>query len=90
MLEAWCDLCLLYGRSFISVQIRMCTVTFVRYRHGARCIGVIEYDGSIVNYDGIDPLDLEDYKLVRGFFVDVALALTLCKFTLLCCSSVIS
>lgn len=33
-------------------------------RHGARCIGVIEYDGSIYNEQGIDPRDLEEYKLV--------------------------
>ena len=35
-------------------------------RFGAKCIGVIERDGSIFNQNGIDPKNLEDYKLVRG------------------------
>ena len=35
-------------------------------RHGAKLIGVMEKDGSIWNEeDGIDPKELEDYKLVR-------------------------
>lgn len=38
----------------------------MRYLHrlGARCVGVAEVDGSIWNPRGIDPKQLEDYKLV--------------------------
>lgn len=39
-------------------------------RHGAKLIGVMERDGNIWNEDGIDPKELEDYKLVR-MIVDV-------------------
>lgn len=40
-------------------------------RAGAKCIGVVEYDGSIINPDGIDPKGLEQHiletKSVNGF-----------------------
>lgn len=45
----------------------------MRYLHrsGARCIGIIERDGSIINPAGIDPRELEDYvienRTVLGF-----------------------
>ncbi|XP_043992922.1 glutamate dehydrogenase, mitochondrial-like isoform X2 [Gambusia affinis] len=43
----------------------------MRYLHrlGARCVGVAEVDGSIWNPRGIDPKQLEDYKLANGTIV---------------------
>ncbi|XP_060524719.1 glutamate dehydrogenase, mitochondrial-like isoform X2 [Cylas formicarius] len=39
-----------------------------RYFHrvGAKCIGIIEEDGSIFNENGINPSELEEYKLSKG------------------------
>lgn len=36
------------------------------HRYGAKCIGIGEIDGSIWNPSGIDPKELEDYKLVSA------------------------
>uniref|UniRef100_A0A8C6C3W4 Glutamate dehydrogenase 1, mitochondrial n=1 Tax=Monodon monoceros TaxID=40151 RepID=A0A8C6C3W4_MONMO len=40
----------------------------MRYLHhfGAKCVGVGESDGSVWNPDGIDPKELEDFKLQHG------------------------
>lgn len=35
-------------------------------RHGARCIGVLEWDAAIVNPEGIDPVALDEYKFENG------------------------
>uniref|UniRef100_A0AAQ4PDE5 Glutamate dehydrogenase n=1 Tax=Gasterosteus aculeatus aculeatus TaxID=481459 RepID=A0AAQ4PDE5_GASAC len=43
----------------------------MRYLHrfGAKCVGIGEIDGAIYNAEGIDPKQLEDYKLQHGTIV---------------------
>ncbi|XP_029312569.1 glutamate dehydrogenase, mitochondrial-like [Cottoperca gobio] len=43
----------------------------IRYLHrfGAKCVGIGEIDGAIYNSEGIDPKQLEEYKLQHGTIV---------------------
>lgn len=65
------------GKTFVVQGFGAVGLHACRYLHrnGAKCVGVIEKDGSVISPDGIDPKKLEDYRAgtgsIAGFFGSV-------------------